>query len=300
MSSEALKEQMLLYVIDALDDEERCEVERRLDIGCPVAIGALAEARAVIQKVPHELQPIAPPDNARTRLHRRLESHRTVQVPLASPERSRPREAPGTSTGTSPDPAKTYRHSMALAAAVAMALTAIALAFYALPTIGDQRIQLGELQQIVGQLKGDVDSYLEDLGRLRERDEVRQTMTEVLSSPALRVASLRVLENGEGDGFGWFYWDPESNRCQIFASHFDRAEGGRFHLSLLTDDEEEFSAATFSIDDSGFSSFALSMPDEGDRESPRQFSRVRVLYDDSEDGESDDAHRRPTLGGQLR
>ncbi len=311
MSSKELGELTLLYVVDALDEDERRVIDNRLSRGCPETIGALAEAQAVVGKLPIQEPRITPSPRARERLRSRVERSRSLptapdpasdlpSVPETRPEvppaPGRPADSPP--HGRRPSPRLRDRYPLAIAAVVSMVLTGALMAILVVPALFDQRGQLQSLQAVVDQMKDDMLAYVDDLERLRDHDQVRQAMDQMLSSPALRVISLRALENAGEENLGWLYWDPASKRCRIYAEHFERPEGGRFRLALITEDEREILGATFTFDDSGRSFFDITLPENG-IDSPNQFASVRVLHDDSEEEETEDVLGRPILGGSF-
>ncbi|TVQ52648.1 MAG: hypothetical protein EA377_09715 [Phycisphaerales bacterium] len=309
MSSDELRELTLLYVVNALDEDERRVIDQRLSRGCPETIGALAEARAVLNHLPTLETPISPSPQARERLRSRIERQQSTEARSPAADSAvrtvpEPKSASGRPADAIPSgralqsPAK-RRYSIAIAAIISMILTGGLIAILVVPAMFDQRGQLLSLQEIVKQMKEDMTAYVDDLNRLQERDQVREAMDQLLSSPALKVISLRALENANDENRGWLYWDPESNRCRIYAEHFERPEGGRYRLALVTEDDQEILGATFTFDDSGRSFFDITLP-ENDIDSPNHFASVRVLHDDSEEGdETDDVLGRPIFGGSF-
>ena len=72
MTCDDRRDQMLLYVVGALDDDERQSLEQHLQTGCPQCAGALAEARAIIKHLPLALDPVDPPPRTKGRLMERI------------------------------------------------------------------------------------------------------------------------------------------------------------------------------------------------------------------------------------
>src|SRR5205814_8883171 len=63
---------LLPYLADAIDADERAELESHLATGCPRCAGALAEAEAILARLSLALDPIAPSPQARERLLQRI------------------------------------------------------------------------------------------------------------------------------------------------------------------------------------------------------------------------------------
>ena len=80
VNCQARRDNILLYVAEALEADERNELRGHLAMGCPSCAGALAEADAVLALLPRALAATAPPASARDRLMRRVRAMQPAQA----------------------------------------------------------------------------------------------------------------------------------------------------------------------------------------------------------------------------
>jgi len=77
LKCDELQDLILPFAADALEDAERKEVAAHLATGCPRCAGALAEAQALISRIPLGLDPVTPRLDTKQRLMKRISAQTT-------------------------------------------------------------------------------------------------------------------------------------------------------------------------------------------------------------------------------
>ncbi len=276
MNFSELRDLMLLYAADLVDDQEREQVERWLASGDPVAAAVLAEARAILAYLPASLDPAQIDDAMWERLAEKLDDGGTQSAPVAG------RVAP---------PRETPRRSWApLAWAAVAALIAGVTVYFITDAAHEQdRHDLAQLQQTVTDQQRDLQNLaaeldsarvrytqeLENIAGLRDqlaqqdaaykalsaeltqsREAVAQAneqaahandMIALLSAPELQSVQLAGSDE-RPDAVGRALWDADRGRIVFTAARLPAAEqGSTYQLWFVTDPDGPVSLGTFEV-----------------------------------------------------
>lgn len=230
MTCEERKEQLLLYAADALDPDEREEVQTHLRSGCPRCAGSLAEAEAVLAHLPLVLEPVAPSPGLRERLMERIRSEDSAEA--AAREKS-PRVVPF------PGAARADRWLDAwLKPAIAAGLaTAIVYGLTALPLRRERQSLREELR-----------AQADQIHRLESTVEQAAETARLLESREAVVAML-AGSKPQPEAWGRILWDREHGTVHFYTGNLKPPGPGRtYELWLITEGQEKIPAGTFDVD----------------------------------------------------
>lgn len=104
MNHANLPELMLLYLADALTEEEHALVKERLTAGDPEATVALRDARELYAALPLALEPVEPGPGALDNLMRQVEADALRGEPASKPKRTKPAARPAPAPEPKPRP----------------------------------------------------------------------------------------------------------------------------------------------------------------------------------------------------
>lgn len=263
MTFSELRDLMLLYVADLVDEQERDQIERWLATGDPVAAAVLAEARAILANVTTSLDPADVDPAMWDRLTSKLDDNMGGVVPAGK---------------ITPAPGGKSWAPLALAAAAAL-IAGVAVFFITEAGRQADRDELALLRQtLTGQeeqirnlsteLTTVQQRYTEELNKLTglrdqlaqqdsayralssELTSARETIN-LLSAPELRTVQLAGTDE-RPDAVGRALWDADQRRLSFAAARLPAAEeGSTYQLWFVTDPDGPVSLGTFEVDADG-------------------------------------------------
>lgn len=211
MSGPNLQELMLLYLADALDEQEHALVKSRLAAGDPEAVEALREARELFASLPVSLEPVEPGPEVFDALMRQAEAGQLRGEATAKPQntrrpsQSKPKSSVASSVPVaSPAPAPSRGNWVfTVGIAAGFAIVASAAVFFLarwdaqsqLKRVADEaahlrqqvETQANQIDEQSGQIATQRDQLAEQRGTLTEQAERIQAQQERLAAQAAEV-----------------------------------------------------------------------------------------------------------------
>jgi anti-sigma-K factor RskA len=223
------RDDLLLYALGGLEEDERRELLAHLRTGCPECAGGLTEAEAVLSHLALAALPAAPPPAVKERLLRAVAAPgETVRFPV-----ERARRSAG------------WGRTLA-AAGLAAAVTAVAI-------LGPAR---GERERLQGELRLQA-------SRIRELENgaaAAAEMIRLLRSPRVEVVSLEG-QAPQPEAAARIFWDKSRGVWQLFASNLKSPGPGKtYELWFITADQRKVRAGTFDVDAAGEGSLVAPVP----------------------------------------
>ncbi len=232
MTCEQRQEQILLYAADALDPDERREMQAHLRSGCPHCAGSLAEAEAVLAHLPLALEPVAPSPGVRERLMERIRSHPSAEIAAEkSPLHVMP--FPGAR------PADRWLDTWLRPAIAAGLAGATVYGLTALPLRRERESLHRELARQAEQI------------RTLESSVERATETARLLQSREAVVAMLAGSTPQPEAWGRILWDREHGTVHLYTGSLKPPGPGRtYELWLITESQEKIPAGTFDVDQS--------------------------------------------------
>jgi len=206
------------YAIDALDADERSDLERHLEAGCARCEGELRAWRSDIEALAATVPPIEPSEITRKRI-------------LAT---------------AAPPPAPSSSATLGRLAAAA-AVVALLLAGWLFRGLRQEVLvmsqRLAASTERLERLESELGSTRTELARLRAVDGIA-------ASPQTRLVALAGLVDS-GEAFGQALVDPIGRRAVFYAYGLRPTEEGKVYQLWFIDDGKPVSAGIFEVDTEG-------------------------------------------------
>jgi len=231
MTCDARRDDILLYVADALDRDEREAVDAHLASGCPRCAGHLAQASSVLGHLPLVLPPVEPPPRLRERLMERVAAdHKRGSV--------------------TPFPARgSWLVGWGRPAVTAALAAGLLYALVVLPLRERQRSLDAELtaqRRTIDELRGEL---------LAARSAV-----DMLASRDLKLALL-ASGGPQSEAWGRLLRDERNRVWQLYAFGLEPLGPDRtYELWFITDDDRKIPAGTFDVDATGRGRHQVTVP----------------------------------------
>lgn len=257
MTHDDLRELMLLYVADALDTDERAQIDARLDAGDPAAMSALTEAEETLGHLPLALNPLTPSAGMWQRLESELESDDQLaldRVPVQPKLESKTDSSPGSSS------LAWYFVPWALAAALALITVSLSLTHSSMQAdfnqlrvevtdlnnqlvtsngqISELRIALAESNLQSREVEARIAAMNVTIAALTNDLDRANILVDLLKAENLKLATLAGTENMP-DAKGRALWDQDQRRLFLAVNSLEVPDPDRYTYQLwfVTDDE---------------------------------------------------------------
>lgn len=269
---------MLLYVADAVDPDERAEIDRLLSSGDADALAARAEADRAFAAVADGVEPVEP-------------KAATLERVMAGVE------SPHAETGEDDAPAARIGPSwlrpaavLLVGVAVGVAATAGYFADHAPPSriasltgdLADVRDRLAARDRRLAQLEDrlteqaaviraqtdrlesqqdELEAQTQLIARQRRRLDDASSTLALLLSPSLRSVELAGTDE-QPAATGRLLWDPGANELRLFTADLVRLADDRdYQLWFVPESGDPISLGVFDVDDAGLGTLRESLPD---------------------------------------
>jgi anti-sigma-K factor RskA len=233
-NTDELRDLLLLYAVDQVDEQERREIEEWIASGDPAAAAALAEARATVGQLPTILEPVEPSAQMWSRLESQLdEASEPAKASIPMPTQQRP-----------------IWPWLAMAAMVAVA-SSVGTYLVVKSGADRDRQELAQLrEQFAGQERrlGEQSREIEVLNQ-----QVGQANRAMMLVSAPRLQSVAVGGTDKmPDAAGRLLWDADGRVLSFTASRLASLKPDQtYELWFVTDPGGPVSLGTFRLDESG-------------------------------------------------
>ncbi|MGL4513284.1 MAG: anti-sigma factor domain-containing protein [Lacipirellulaceae bacterium] len=246
---------MLLYVLDAVDQGERAQVERWLASGDPAAAAALAEARAAVAHLPLALPPVAPSEGMWRRLDERLKNDRAAgRDPIRREAGVEPRQS------AAPRQQGGLGKSLAMAAMVA-AIAAGATWLATREEATTRLAQIEELQAKVSEQDRRLQSQQKEIGGMIVRVERADRTLRLVGAPGLQTVEVSGTKDMPA-AVGRLLWDADGRSLSFTAAKLAApGEGKTYELWFVRDPGGPLSLGTFPLDADGRATVSVAVPE---------------------------------------
>ena len=243
MNPDDREDLLFLSAADALDEEERGDVERWLAQQGPEAKQALARAEEEVAVLARALAPVAPSPAVRARLRSRIAAARGGRAGVARLGR------------------------LALAAGLA-GLLAGGAGFFAGTRLAEREAQgqLAALEERLAEVEAERDALDEELAEL-EADYRALQSEQVLAHKAIETLSAEHTEAlalvgtpARPHARARVYWDWDSWYCYLRAEGLEPDPGGVYALWLFTADGDVIPVGAFDVDPKGHATLLAPVP----------------------------------------
>ncbi|MFA9478704.1 anti-sigma factor domain-containing protein [Phycisphaerales bacterium AB-hyl4] len=302
------RDQILLYLAGALDEQQQQALEEHLDTSCPVCAAYMAEAEATLANLALALPPDEPSVGSRERLMARVQRDRqdTARAAKASAAPS-PRDSP-----TMPESRSRSEDAddqtmvfggrrrgmmarllpMGAVAAAAAVVTAIVL----LGPLTANRERVAELEQQLHAAGETVTEHESSMAQMSRAMDGTANLFDSLYSSAMQMVSFRSEDESYADAVARLLWDEERNVCHFFVRSLrPPSEGKVYHLWLVTEDDRMVRAGRFKPDEDGGMHIEFELPN-----GVESFSRAAVSYANADADDADDLRGTLVMEGLLR
>jgi len=231
MTCDERRDDMLLYVADALDRGERQSLDAHLASGCPRCAGHLVEASSVLGHLPLALAPVEPPPRLRERLVQRVAADRKRSSVTMFPARG------------------SWLIGWGRPAVTAALAAGLLYALVVLPLRERQRALDAELtaqQRTIDELRGELVAARSAIDMLASRD-----------------LKLALLASGgpQAEAWGRLLRDERSRVWQLYTFDLQPLGPDRtYELWFITDDDRKIPAGTFDVDAAGRGRHQVTVP----------------------------------------
>jgi anti-sigma-K factor RskA len=254
------EEEAWLYALGVLDAENLALFRAHLASGCHACTRTIAEAEAVVAKIPFANEPRPLSADARARIRERV----LAEPPVAhtGPPPIRRRRAPR------------QRELLAWAFAAA-AVVAIGVLVVWLNEVGKERDaaidQIAGLKSRVAGLEGTIAREVAETSGLQRKLAEQTRLSELLTDPSLRIVELRAKVGAEGARTRVF-WSEAKRTGWLLAQGLPRLRAGKVYTLWVMGEAGRATAepaGLFRTDDAGRAS--LSVPP------PRNIAQVKAF-----------------------
>ncbi len=209
------------FVLGALTDADRVELERHLAEGCPACDAEIARLSSGAALLAASAPPVAPPAGMKTRVFDRIRAEgerRPIAAPAPAPAATPPTRAPGRAVLDLPTRRRAPIPAWGFAAAaVLMAVTSLAL----WRTAADLRTELAATRQQLAE-------------QSRQLADAKQ-WAELLEGSNTRFVDLQITPQGAALLKARAVYDPNRRRALLLFSHFTPPPGSDYQLWALRD-----------------------------------------------------------------
>ncbi|HMH51349.1 MAG TPA: anti-sigma factor [Candidatus Acidoferrum sp.] len=220
MTHEPYETQAAVYVLGALDGEERSQFEEHLAGGCVECAEAVREHAETLADVARDAPPMIPPAHVKTDLMRRV-------------------SATGSARATR---RRSWLRWAAVSAAAVVGVSAFAAGFVA----SRYEARIGAMARETARVRAELHRQEAEL---RDRLAVAQGVNDLLSDPAARVVALR--GSGPGDeAWGRLVWDDAKGGYLVVAN-VPAAPAGKVYELWTISGGQPRPAGLFTVDASG-------------------------------------------------
>ncbi len=226
---------LLLYVLDALDAEQKEELRAHLAGGCPACAGALAEAEATLAAVPMGLEAVEPSASVRKRLMDRIEA-----LPMPDADRL-------------PDNFAVRMFRILVPAAVAAGLAVIITHAVVTRNLNQAQLRSAELETLLNARQQQVETLA---GQLQHQQQV----VDFLKCPDLKVVQL---DGGKAQptAVAGLFCDPDTKQWLLLTKGLAPLPAGKtYELWCITASQKKIRTGTFDVDGQGNASLMMPMP----------------------------------------
>ncbi len=247
MTCDERKDQLLLYVSDALEADEAAELREHLQTGCPACAGHLAEAQSVMASLPLALDPIAPPANLKAKLMQRIDAESAKLPPSRQPD-----------FAADSLPIRLFRYFVpaAIAAGIAIVLTH----HFMVDRVNTQLALLqGQADAIRLKAGQDAVQQAMEIQQLRGQFQSQNQIVQLLQSPDVKLIHLDHTEF-QPTASANLLWDNHRKQWAILTTGMKPAEPGQTYELWFVTDKGAFQAGEFDVDEKGNGSLAVNIP----------------------------------------
>jgi anti-sigma-K factor RskA len=245
------EEAVWLYALGVLDAENLAVFRAHLASGCDVCTRRIAEAEAVVAKIPFAIEPRPLPAGARARIRERVLTE--PPVAHAGPPPIRRRRPP-------------RRREILAWALAAAAVVAISVLVVWLNKVGNERDaaigQIAHLKSRVAALQRTIAREVAETNGLRRKLTEETRLSELLRDPSLRIVDLRAKAGAEGARTRVF-WSEAKRTGRLLEQGLPRLGAGKVY-ALWVMGEAGLSSAepagSFRIDEAGRASLSVAPP----------------------------------------
>jgi anti-sigma-K factor RskA len=251
------------YVLDALTDEERAEVEQYVAAN-PEARLRLAELEEAALDLFSSAAPVTPSPAVKARLMSRVEAEVPATASL--------RPTPPAKTAVKPRQRPRWPW-LPVVGFVAAALALIIAGGYILSLtrqVGELKSTVTGLEATVGDLQGDIGSLQTQNEALRDELSAREDQLAALLSPGAITLALGDISGDHPDAVGALTIDPQGGAANLSVANLPPLDESQTYQAWLIVEGAPVSAGTFDVDQGGAGSHAI--PDA----SPGTFDAVGV------------------------
>jgi len=224
-----------LYVMGALDPDERQELRAHLQSGCPACNGYLAEVEAIVALLPLGLTPVIPRPELKDRLLKRTSS---VQEPHMRLGQTRPQR-------------KGFGRLIDgfIGGAVAAGIGTLAIG-----------LLLDRDRQAIESLKIQVARHDEQLGTLQSSLQSADQTLQSLRPPAILMVSADGTP-AQPNAFARVFIDMPRRTLHLYAASLKPpGEGKAYELWLINDKQRKIPAGLFDVNRHGEASLERTVP----------------------------------------
>jgi hypothetical protein len=245
---------LLLYAADALDAGETAEMRQHLQTGCPQCAGYLAEATAVLNALPLDLDPVAPSPKLKQKLMQRIDSSPAwlLQQPPLTAQTPAPTPTPAP---RAPAPSSFRLSRYLIPTAIAAGLAIILTRSVMMQHIDDLQHQVNTWQQ----RSADASAQVQQLQQLRGQFQSQSQVVEMLQSPGLKLIPLKPTDL-QPHAVANLLWDQKKHQWAILTTGMTPAAPGQTYELWFVTATGATAAGTFDVDAKGAGSLLVDIP----------------------------------------
>ena len=238
MTFDEKRELMLMYVAGQAEPLERSLAQEMLAAGDPEALGALAEAEAVLAHLALTMEPVQPSGGVHERLMQVVAAGESaggaVRGGAAEPE-----SIPGLAGRLRPANRSSWPWVIVGGAVAAMVAVVLTLAY--------NSTELRKQQDTIVSLENEVRTQRQYLLMLESDQATLASLRDTLGSPNLRVVQLAGAP-AQPDAAGRLLWDAQRGRSYFYAHNLKPAGADKdYQLWYVTAAGEKVSMGTFDV-----------------------------------------------------
>jgi anti-sigma-K factor RskA len=256
LNCQELQDLILPYAADALETSERRTVEAHLASGCPRCAGDLAQAQALLARLPLALNSVTASANAKQRIFNQIDA---TTNPITDALDSGVLTIPPSAGGVS---LLKLVVSSAIAASIAI-FVAFALnhQYNKQQSLRIATLQglIDERQKVVDQQQKSVEQQQYEMKLLNKKINTTTQFIALLQQPD--VKSVPLQGQAQNSATARLYWSPSTNKCCLVASGLQPLDIKKtYELWFIPPGKDPIPAGVFDADPQGRGALEFDLP----------------------------------------